>query len=60
MFGAERVSVCSALCHTIHVQCMETGMVCLGLRGLVYDVIMWSKLENTKTALQGVNFMYMY
>ena len=35
VFGAERVSVCSALCHTIHVQCMETCMVCLGLRGIV-------------------------
>ena len=59
VFGAERVSVCSALRYTIHVECMETSMLCLGLRGLVYDVIMWSKLENTKTALQGVNFMYM-
>ena len=36
VFGAERVSVCSALRHTIHVECMETRMVCLGLRGLVY------------------------
>ena len=36
VFGAERVSVCSALRYTKHVKCMETSMVCLGLRGLVY------------------------